>query len=163
MHRYISLLTAILLMVVTAGCTHYEDRIPPSAVRVAFPTVGDWNTYGISGAYSHTIFIKEERVPSHFPYTALSETGFGGILLTTDMHGAPHAFDLACPVELRRDVRIVVDPEKIEARCPVCGSTYDVFDNFGMPLSGPAKQHEYRLARYNVGPGGAGEYMLISR
>lgn len=161
--RPLSILAALLSLLFLSACNHYEDRIPPAAVRVAFSTVGEWNTYGISGAYAHKPFIKEERVPAGFPYTALSDTGFGGVLLTTDMHGQCHAFDMACPVELRRDVRIAVDPEMMVARCPVCGSTYDVFDNYGMPLSGPAHDHEYRLARYNVGPGGAGEYMLISR
>lgn len=156
-------LAAVLLLLAVASCGHYENRIPPMPVRVTFPTVGDWNVYGISGAYSYKYFIKSQMIPAGFPYTALSETGFGGVLLTTDMHGDAHAYDMACPVELRHDVRIGIDPEKMIARCDLCGSTYDVFDNYGMPLGGPARDREYRLARYNVIPGGAGEYMVITR
>lgn len=163
MPRLLQLLTILCITLSFVACDSYEDRIPPSPVLVTFPTVGEWNAYGISGAYAHRRFIKSERLPEGFPYTALSETGFGGILLTTDMHGDLHAFDLACPVELKANVRVAVDPEKMVAVCPVCGSTYDVFDNFGMPLSGQALSREYRLARYNVHAGGNGEYKIITR
>ena len=155
------LLAVAVSALLTASCAHYENRIPPSVVRLPFNTVGDWNTYGISGAYSHANFIKEEGVPANYPYTTISETGFGGILLVTDMHGDYHAYDLACPVEMKRNVRVSIDPEQFIARCEVCGSTYDVFDNLGVPLTGPARDYGYRLARYNVGPGLNGEYMLV--
>jgi putative lipoprotein len=161
--RLITRLLLPLVALVAASCGHYEDRIPPSPVRVSFPTVGEWNVYGISGAYDYKYFIKRQLIPAGYPYTALSETGFGGVLLVGDMHGDPHAYDMACPVELRYDIRVAIDPDIMQARCEVCGSTYDVFDNHGMPTSGPAKDREYRLARYNVTAGGAGEYMIITR
>lgn len=163
MTRFLRYIFTIFILGVLTACEHYEERIPPSPVRITFATVGEWNTYGISGAYSHRAFVKSERIPAGFPYTALSETGFGGVMLTTDMHGDLHAFDMACPVELRSNVRVAIDPEKMVARCPVCGSTYDVFDNFGMPTSGVAKDREYRLTRYNVGRGNSGEYMIVTR
>lgn len=154
-------LAILLLALISTACGHYEYRIPPAVVHIQFNTVGDWNTHGVAGAYSYKIFIKEAHIPANFPYTALSETGFGGVLLTTDMHGNYNAYDLACPVEMRRDVRLSIDPDHFEARCDKCGSTFDVFDNYGIPLSGPAHANEYRLTRYFVGPGPSGEYMLI--
>ncbi|MCH5245933.1 MAG: hypothetical protein J1E84_05675 [Muribaculaceae bacterium] len=155
------LLAILLLGVMSVACGHYEYRIPPATVYIPFNTVGDWNTHGIAGAYTYKIFVKERQIPANFPYTALSETGFGGVLLTADMHGNFIAYDLACPVEMRRDVRLAVDAEKFVARCDKCGSTFDVFDNYGIPLSGPAHQYDYRLTRYYVGPGGNGEYMIV--
>lgn len=98
-----------------SGCHSVDDdRIPPLPVYLAFTTVGMWDTYGVAGATSHRRFILTERlrVPENFPFTALSQTGYGGILLVSDILGDPQAYDLACPVEVRQDVRIRVDSEK---------------------------------------------------
>ena len=143
------------------GCDKLDDeRIPPAP---AFPTVAEWQIYGTPGATDHKRFIKEEKAPANFPWTALTETGFGGVLLCGDIHGAPVAYDLACPVEIRRDVRIVVDPEAMNAYCPRCHSVYDIFTNYGHPLSGPAAEDGYGLQKYYVGAGAAGEYMVVTR
>lgn len=156
-----ALLTAVVA--VTACHTLDDDRIPPMPVRLTFNTVADWNRYGVTGALDHKRFIKDERVPSDFPYVALSQTGFGGILLVGDVHGAPRAYDLACPVECKRDVRITVDTEINKARCPKCGSVYDVYTNYGHPLEGPAAELGYGLQQYYVGAGAQGEYMVVMR
>ena len=153
---------ALLLGATFSSCERYEERVPPSPVRITFPTVGEWNVYGVAGAYDYRYFVKRERIPANYPYTALSETGFGGILLCTNMHGDPMAYDMACPVELNYKTLVKIN-EEMKAECPVCGSEYDVFDNYGMPLSGPARDREFRLTRYSVSPGGAGEYMIITR
>ncbi|MDE6801556.1 MAG: TFIIB-type zinc ribbon-containing protein [Muribaculaceae bacterium] len=152
-----------ILMALTA-CHHLDDqRIPPAPVRLQFYTVAEWTTYGVVGAMSHRRYIKEQRVPSNFPYTALSQTGFGGLLIVGDILGAPRAYDLACPVECKADVRIVVDEEALNAFCPKCGSIYSVFSNYGQPLSGPAAELGYGLQKYYVGAGSQGEYMIVTR
>ncbi len=145
------------------GCDHLDNnRIPVVDVRVPFTNIGEWETYGVSGAYQYRYFIKSERKPSGFPYTQLTFTGFGGVLLCTDYMGNPIAYDLACPVECKTNVRIQVDPDTHIARCPVCGSEYEVCTlNYGYPVSGPAAQYGYRLAVYDVVPGPAGEYRVI--
>lgn len=140
-----------------------DDRIPPAPVRLVFNTVAEWNTYGVSGALNHKRYIKSERVPSNYPYTALSQTGFGGILLVGDVLGAPRAYDLACPVECKADVRIVVDEDALNAYCPKCHSVYSIFTNYGQPLAGPAAEYGYGLRQYYAGAGQQGEYMLVTR
>ncbi len=156
------LLALFLTTAMLTGCEELnDDRIPPSAVRIAFATIHDWDMYGVAGALSHKRFIKQERIPSNYPYTALTYTGFGGVLLVGDINGEPQAYDLACPVERKSTIRVSIDTQKNIARCPKCGSEYDVFNNWGHPLSGQASRDGYGLRRYTVAPGIQGEYLVI--
>lgn len=158
------LLILTVLLTGLAGCKHLDDdRIPPAPVRLSFNTIADWNTYGVTGALGHKRYIKSERIPRDFPYTALSQTGFGGILIVGDILGAPRAYDLACPVECKADVCIIVDTEASNAYCPKCHSVYDIFTNYGQPLSGPAHDYGYGLQKYYIGAGNQGEYMVVIR
>lgn len=148
------------------GCSSVDDkRTPPAPVYVAFPTEAEWRTWGVPSAtdYRTFIFNSSERVPSNFPWTALTQTGYGGVLLVADVLGNPVAFDLSCPVENRPEVRVAVDTETHQAVCPRCKSRYEVFSNFGIPLSGKAQEMGYALTRYSVGAGGGGEYRVITR
>lgn len=153
---------AIAILVLSVGCDRLDNqRIPPAPVNIPFASVGDWNVSGIGGALDHRRFIKEQLIPANYHYTAISATGFGGVLLVGDVNGQPAAYDLACPVECKRDVRVAIDTEAMVAECPVCHSTYDVFSLGGYPLTGPAAEDGYGLRRYNVGSG-RGDYMIIS-
>ncbi|MCM1450284.1 MAG: hypothetical protein NC082_08065 [Clostridiales bacterium] len=152
------------LVALSTACDHIDnDRIPPAPVRLSFNTIAEWNTYGVPGALDYRRYIKSERQPANFPYTALSQTGFGGILIVGDILGAPKAYDLSCPVECKTDVRIVVDEEASKAYCPKCHSVYDIFTNYGVPLSGPAHDYGYGLQQYYIGAGSQGEYMVVLR
>ena len=160
--RFCTGLLLFAMLMAAGGCKHLDDdRIPPAPVHLVFNTVAEWNRYGVPGALAHKRFIKSERVPGDFPYTALSQTGFGGLLIVGDILGAPRAYDLACPVECRADVRIVVDDEASKAYCPKCKSVYDIFTNYGQPLSGPALEFDYGLRKYYIGAGDRGEYMVV--
>ncbi len=164
MRQIRSALVAATVAVAAMGCAHIDDdRIPAVPVRIAFNNVGEWNVYGVAGAGDYRRFIKQERVPEGFPYTAMTNTGFGGVLLICDIHNNNVAYDLACPVECRADVRINVLKEELKAECPVCHSVYDIVTNHGQPLSGPAAEKHYGLRKYYVGPGSAGEYMMVFR
>ena len=158
------IVAVIITATILSACHHIDNnRIPPAPVRISFNTVAEWDIYGTPGAAQTRQFIKSMRIPSNFPYTALTETGFGGVLLCGDVFGAPVAYDLACPVEMRADVRIIVDNETLNAYCPVCHSVYDIFTNYGHPVSGKAAEQGYGLQRYYVGAGPEGEYMVIRR
>ena len=159
-----TLLLLLGLSLIVAGFTSCEsvddDRIPYAPVNIAFSTVGDWQVYGVAGALATRSFIKSERLPSGFPYTDLMQTGFGGVLLVGDFEGNPRAYDLACPVERDRNVRIFVDSEELVGECPKCHSTYDIF-RLGNPLSGEAAEKKYALRRYAVSPAQS-LYMIIT-
>ena len=157
---------ALVLSVAACGCDHVDfDRIPPTNVRLSFDTRAEWERYGTPGALDHRRFILDGnlRVPSDFPWTGLTYTGFGGILLVGDLSGAPYAYDLACPVEVNRNVRIEIDTQENVAYCPKCGSRYSVFNNYGSPISGEARKLKRGLRRFNVGPGINGEFMVVTR
>lgn len=168
------LVAAAILLVASSACNDVDQhRIPVSPVRVSFATIGDWHTWGIGGALDTRIYIRGNTnilsEPSGFPYTGLSATGYGGLLLvgTFDFSGdplntPPAVFDLSCPVEMRKEIRVEVDMVHHEARCPVCGSTYDIFHGTGMPRSGTAAQEKYALRRYSARPGASGEYLVLS-
>lgn len=144
-------MAALAFICSTSSCTSIDDeRIPPYSVYLSFPTEADWITYGVNGAMTHRSFIKSQRIPANYPYTAMSLTGFGGVLLCSDYVGEYVAYDLACPVECRQDVRIVVDNVEHNAYCPVCGSRYDIFGTHGYPLSGIAHERHYGLQVYRV-------------
>ncbi len=157
-------IVSVMMAVALSACKRIDDqRLPPVPVYVNFTTIGDWNIYGVAGAGSYRYFIKAERQPAGYPYSAANYTGFGGLLLIGDIHGNPIAYDLACPVECRSDVRIRMLDDELKAECPVCHSVYDVVTNYGAPLSGPAHTDSYGLTKYYVGPGFDGQYFVISR
>lgn len=163
LHIY-SVLLAICVMPMLCAChTVDENRIPVSPVRIVFSTQSQWEIYGVSGALQYRQFIKKEGLPQNFPYTSLSYTGFGGVLLVSDIHGNPVAYDMACPVERSATVKIAVDSEANNAYCPKCGSIFDIFTNYGHPLSGAAAREGYGLQRYIVTGGMQGEYMTVTR
>lgn len=145
------------------GCHHIDDnRVPSMPVNITFATAAEWDIYGVSGAMTWHRFIRQDRVPANYPYTAMTYTGYGGVLLVGDMLGEPKAFDLCCPVELKQDVRVAVDPDnEFLAVCPRCGSRYDVFSLLGYPVGGPAAEKGYGLRQYRVEPGRGGEPYVI--
>lgn len=172
--KYLCLALLTALLTVAAGCnTIDDDRIPAMPVNINLGDVGMWNTYGVTGfgIYRYFILTSTESVPRGFPYKVNSATGFGGIMLIGGMDpyttetNIPLAYDLACPVECRQDIRVYVDEASYEAVCPVCGSRYDVTMAGGAPTGGPALtgKHKYALKKYNCIPTQTGGYMITGR
>ena len=158
--RFLSFI-GICLAAAAMSCHHLDDdRVPLMPVWLSFNTQAEWTLYGTPAAMDARIFVKSGRVPADYPYTALDETGYGGVLLLSDVHGVPKAYDAACPVEVKRDVRVFINGSH-EAECPVCHSTFDVFSLDGHPLSGRAAEQGWGLRRFGVGPGSRGEYMVV--
>lgn len=140
-----------------------DERVPRARVYIPFTTVGDWNIFGVHAALQSRRFIPQLREPAGYVWTAISAAGYGGILLTADAFGNYWVFDLCCPVERDPQVRVEVAKGATEARCPKCGSTYDVFSLQGHPVSGRATELGYGLRHYRVGPGRANSaYMVVS-
>lgn len=150
--------------VTLSGCDDMDDsRIPPYEVSVTFSTIGDWHQWGVHGGGETRDFINygNVREPANYPFKGLDRTGFGGVMLVCDPNGELCAYDLACPVEVRRDVRVHIDPSAElagTAVCNECGSTYNIY-GYGMPMSGEAREkmgkgdNGYKLRRYRVSVG----------
>lgn len=163
MRRGLSIVVSSILLSSLCSCHSVDDeRIPVAPVNVVFSTVADWDVYGVAGAMQSRRFIRELKEPSSYPWTAQTFTGFGGILLVSDVMGETMAYDLACPVECKKDVRVFVNDEML-AECPGCGSTYNVLSLHGAPVGGSAAQNHYGLRTYHVGPPRNGAaYRIIS-
>lgn len=166
-----------LSFLVAAGCYHSIDvnfnRVPRIDVYIPFTTVGVWDSYGAKAPLDARRFIRplkqtDPSEPAGFTYPDNSATGYGGVLQVCDLQGTMRAYDLSCPVECQRDIRVRVDYTTNLAQCPKCGSTYDVFllnsspAMAGAPVSGPALKSGYGLRRFNVIFGVNGRYALIS-
>ena len=149
------LLSAIVASVVllTASCDKVDNhRLPPANVNILFNTIGDWQLYGVSGAGQTRDFIRQESQPAGYPYKAGEYTGFGGVMLVCDPNGEYLAFDLACPVEKKADIRVKYDTESTIAgivKCPECGSTYNIYAG-GTAYGGEALNMKYGLEPYHV-------------
>lgn len=167
MQSLLSRLDKILIVIVAlimAGCQSVDDeRIPYSDVRLTFDTQGKWDIYGVGGAAESKRFIKSSRIPAGFPYTDIDRTGYGGLLLVRDALNEVVAYDLACPYEIRPNVRVSVPAGATYAECEGCGSTFEIFTNHGYPRSGPAAERGYALKRYSVVYGGALDYLVVTR
>lgn len=155
------------------GCQSVDDdRIPAMPVNISLANAGVWNTYGVFGFGQYTNFILTYgiRIPAAFPYTAASATGYGGVLLIsgldvyTGLTDNPLAYDLSCPVERSPEIRVEVNTDTYMAKCPVCGSVYNVTMGGGGPVSGPAAtgKYKYGLRRYNCYPTGEGGFFITN-
>jgi len=84
------------------------------------------------------------------PRVALDRLGYGGVLVINGMGGNQvdlFAYDLTCPVEANPNTRIVPDSTGVTARCPKCGTIFNIADGTGAPKSGGTK---YFLKSYRV-------------
>lgn len=164
-------MSLIALLSVASSCHQVnDDHIPSLPVYIDLSGAGMWNSYGVSGIGVSRNFINWQGVtsPSGFPYNANTYVGFGGVLLIggidpfTTEPNVPLAYDLSCPVEMSRTTRVAVNPDNLEAVCPVCGSRYDVITAGGGPVGGPALTgaHRYGLRRYSCDPGQGGGYII---
>ncbi|MDR2824258.1 MAG: hypothetical protein LBB41_03550 [Prevotellaceae bacterium] len=106
-------------------------------VHLEIDLLGEYNTF--KGSKGESLIFIEPRL-------ATDRLGFGGILVCTNMTGEYCAFDLACPYEAKRDVR--VRPDGLVAVCAECGSQFDLWETaLGVPTQGVSK---FPLKKYQV-------------
>lgn len=102
------------------SCTdEYDNPIPPAPVNLRLE-----------------LMFKDKElkaIPSYKEYTdrdinpGIGERrGFGGILVVHTVLGEYKAFDRACPYEVRANITVEVDDDKLYATCPQCGSKYEI-------------------------------------
>lgn len=90
--------------------------------------------------------------------------GFSGVLIFNTGSASSGgkqslmAYDLCCPVEDRKDVRIL-PANDYKANCAECKSEYSLFD--GIPTAGKAKSIGKRLQIYGVNTTGGNKYQVI--
>lgn len=169
--RFILYIFVLVTLCGFPGCNEVDDeRIPNMPVNISIADAGMWNTYGVAGFGTHREFIISAHIPASFPYSTKNATGFGGVLLIegldpfTGNSSVPMAYDLACPVERKSDVRVSVSNDTYMAICPQCGSSYDVTMQRGAPVGGVAAtgKYKYALKSYSCLPSGTGGYYITN-
>jgi len=134
----------VVFIVLAAFCfaceNNYISPIPDMPVVLDIVIMSDAPELNVIGGFKE--FVE--------PKSAFQYLGYGGIVVFRSFDDNFVAFDMACPYEIKRDVRVAVDMSGV-AVCSVCGSKFDVGYGTGMPSQGPAK---YPLRRYEVYPYG---------
>ncbi|NCA79819.1 MAG: hypothetical protein EOM76_06500 [Sphingobacteriia bacterium] len=130
------LLPVILALLCTACEINRVSPIPDTPVSLDIEILRDAPELNVIGGFKEFIT----------PKTVYQYLGYGGIVVFRSFEDKFVAFDLACPHEIKRTVRVQVDMSGI-ATCPVCGSTFDVGYGTGIPSSGSVA---YPLKSYTV-------------
>ena len=93
------------------------------------------------------------------PRLSVDRLGFGGVLVVHGASGEFFAYDLACPYEVDRNVRVVPDDEG-KARCPKCGSVYITLWGMGIPETQLVSK--YPLRSYRITPAGDNKLIVVN-
>ncbi|MDL2290299.1 hypothetical protein LJB95_02725, partial [Paludibacteraceae bacterium OttesenSCG-928-F17] len=141
----------------------YFNKIFPIAFLIFFLTsfISCRNTGG-SSIPSAPVFIKYNlsvhntvlRAPLDYvtfekrnDLEGIYNIGYGGVLVNMDMNGKLCAFDMTCPRENDKEVKVQPDDTGAYAVCENCGSKFDLVYGYGQVSQGPSKDN---LKRYNA-------------
>ncbi|MDR3653870.1 MAG: hypothetical protein P4L34_12985 [Paludibacter sp.] len=133
------LFTTFLALSFTSCYDNVQSSIPDFPVYLELNLISTYPTF-----LNSTLHCLTFETLSGLPIT--DRIGYGGILVCTGFEGEYTAYDMACPYEAKRNIR--VHPNGIgQAVCDSCGSVFDIGYGFGSPISGKAKQP---LKRYKT-------------
>lgn len=139
----------VFLVIFLFGCSEDEQRrIPESPVYIELNLMGEYSTF--RNAYDTVVFDKRKL--------EIERIGYGGILVNIDYEGKYHAYDLCCPNEVDRNIRIFPNSTGTQAECRICGSVFEIWNGTGMVSKGPSK---WNLKRYRADK--INEVVYISR
>lgn len=139
MNKSLLVLSVLLISFFSSCDKSLDSDIPSLPVYLSIKT--DLTGLSVPGAYK-----TYPKAPD-----ASSYIGFGGVLVLCG-YDAPEvfAFDMACPYEVDKNVRIKVDSNNIGV-CAKCGSEFNsIFWGSPAPSSGPAFEKNLFLRRYNA-------------
>ena len=124
-------LTILLLALILSSCNDTViSSIPDYPVYLTLNLSSTYPTFRNS-VNEYLVFKKAVLVTDRI--------GYGGILVYSDFPGDYCAFDLSCPYEAKKTIRVV--PNDIgQAICEGCGSVFNISDGIGEPISGKSKQ-----------------------
>ena len=150
----------VVLLIVALSCVDESSHLTVPFAPVSFIVDLNGPDYLLKSPLSFLAFTEKERRRD------ADRFGFAGLLVVSDAAGnAIFAYDLCCPHEDRRGVKVIPGNEG-KAVCPSCGSVFVIMfglaDNngmrgFGSVDSGPATEP---LQSYRVVPLQSGRYRI---
>ena len=143
----------LLFASIAFSCEKEYTTIPDYPVNLEISLRGQ--DYELNANLAYKVFTQ--------PRLDKDRLGFGGILVINGFSadGNPvnlYAFDLACPVEVQPNVRVVPDKTGATATCPKCGAIFEIATGTGAPQSGT----KYYLKSYRIRDNGNGVYTVIN-
>ncbi|MDR0834105.1 MAG: hypothetical protein LBN93_08000 [Candidatus Symbiothrix sp.] len=150
-HNITKLFLAMLLLFPLQACDE-NQRSPIPDVQVSLTIDLNFQDADLIPALATKSFTT--------PRLATDKIGFGGILVINGLStggGAINlfAYDLACPVEVDKNVKVVPD-DAGKAVCPKCGTVFVTAYGSGMPES----VSKYPLKSYTVQQTGDKKYSI---
>ncbi len=133
---FITILVTLLLSSCDDDRINQESNIPYAPVRYSINMMQSAPELAVAGGF-HT--ATEPRTYDEF-------LGYGGLVIFHAFDDQFYAYDLSCPHECKKDVRVEPSMAGI-ATCPECGSTFDIGFGTGFPTKGEA---QYPLKRYTI-------------
>lgn len=132
-----------------SGCDNYDDqRLPTRPVHIEI-YAAQWSVYGVHGYMEWQTFVKNS-LPKGFSWAGQQLFGVRWRTAHRRPQQPTPCLRQACPIECKSNVQVTIDEEAGVAVCKACGSTYDVFNGYGQPLSGRAQEKKYGLTSYQV-------------
>lgn len=127
----ISLLICACVFALT-GCKDdiYQSSIPDVSVHLELNLVSQYPLF--ANSVNEYILFTEPRYVT-------DRIGYGGVIVYSTFEGKYVAFDLACPVEVKRDIRVEPDGSGFMT-CPSCGEVYDISFGLGYPTKGVSRE-----------------------
>lgn len=145
MRKYAYIVCSVIASLALFSCAKEQTHItiPYAPVYFKIDVVSDK-----IGFFDYAVFEKP-RLMGEF-------TGYSGLLIFRNQDGTIFAYDLCCPHEKNKDVKVEANNVG-EAICPVCGSKYDIWTGLGNVKSGQARQP---LQTYRVVPISEGVFRI---
>jgi len=141
--------SVFLLMVFLcfSGCDVYESSIPN------YPVHMERDIYAINLVSPGSSYINDNKI-------ATEAYGYGGILIACTWDGQYCAFDLACPVEADRNIRVSKTDQALIVKCESCGEEYDLGFGDGTPTKKISKE---ALKRYSANLNESNNHIIVTR
>lgn len=148
----------LIIIVSFSSCGNDSDSpVPDYAVALNLNLTTLYPTF--KGSINDTL-VFDKYGPDSTKYLSYHYyyLGYSGVLVYTDLSGNYLAFDLCCPYEVDKHVR-VYPQEDGTAVCPKCGSTFILYYG-GQVSKGPSI---YPLKQYQVNYSStvSGDYLII--
>jgi predicted RNA-binding Zn-ribbon protein involved in translation (DUF1610 family) len=152
MEKKISILVIFLFSCLAFSCDNeVYSPIPYAPVKITLDLT--FEDHELNAVLACKTFTENDRY-------AKDRIGFGGILVVNGIGSNSqvniYAYDMACPVEVNRNVKIKPDDTGLTATCPKCGTVYNIAYGRGNPVSG----NKFLLRAYPVSPTGSNRYLI---
>lgn len=129
MKRFTVALFALVLFF-AVSCVDETPRFTVPFARVYFQVDVNGLDSDLS-FFSHKVFTRGRTLGEH--------TGYGGLLVFRTHDGEIFAYDLCCPFEDKREIK-VTPTDNGKAVCPECGSIFVTMYGMGSVELGPATE-----------------------